>query len=180
MKWLLSLACAGLFSITAQAQTDLPWKVIGSGGTIGAQGSNRVLSGTIGQVLIGVGVITDGSSISQGFWLPIQPITDIDEGVDAVSDGQIGNYPNPFSSSTTITIKVPIEGQVSVRVFDLVGNLVRTLRAELSLAGSQEIQFDGLNDAGEPLATGTYLYEVAAESSVGEQFRRVQRMTILR
>ncbi len=180
MKWLLCLVFTGLLSIVVNAQTDLPWKVIGSGGTIGAQGSNRVLSATIGQVLIGVGVITDGSTISQGFWLPIQPTTGIDEGVDDVADGQIGNYPNPFSSSTTITIKVPIEGRVSVRVFDLVGNLVRTLHAELSLAGSQEIQFDGLNEAGEPLATGTYLYEVAAESSVGEQFRRVQRMTILR
>lgn len=180
VKWLLCAALAAIFVTSATAQNDLPWKVIGSGGTIGAQGNNRVLSATIGQVLIGVGVITDGSSISQGFWLPIQPTTDIDEGADPVADGQIGNYPNPFSTTTTITIKVPIDGRVTVRVFDLVGNLVRTLEADLSMAGSQEIQFDGLTQGGEPLASGTYLYEVAAESSTGEQFRRMQRMNIVR
>jgi hypothetical protein len=180
VKWLLGFVMLCTVSTLTTAQTDLPWKVIGSGGTIGAQGNNRVLSATIGQVLIGVSIITDGSAISQGFWLPIDNPTSVEDDVNNIAGDEIGNYPNPFSTTTTISIKVPVDGPVTVRIFDLVGNLVRTLEAELSAAGGQDIHFDGLTQYGDPLASGSYLYEVAAESSTGEQFRRMHRMSIVR
>lgn len=180
VKWLLGVLMLCLVTTLTTAQTELPWKVMGSGGTIGAQGNNRVLSATIGQVIIGVSIITDGSAISQGFWLPIDNPTSVDEDVNNIAGDEIGNYPNPFSSTTTISIRIPVDGPVTVRIFDLVGNLVRTLEAELSVAGGQEIHFDGLTQFGEPLASGSYVYEVAAESSTGEQFRRMHRMSIVR
>lgn len=178
--WILSAALLLLFTTAGTAQTNIPWSVIGSGGVVGAQGNNRVLSATIGQVLIGPGVITDGSQINQGFWLPIDRGTSVDEEGNETMNGMISNYPNPFSTSTTIRFNSPIEGPVTIRVFDLVGNLVRTLEATLSLTGSQEILFDGLGDTGAPLGAGTYLYEATGISGTGERFHSVQRMTILR
>jgi hypothetical protein len=178
----LILAAALLLLLTSAgtAQTNIPWSVIGSGGVVGAQGNNRVLSATIGQVVIGVGIITDGSQISQGFWLPIDREVSVDEEGGQTASGSISNYPNPFSSSTTIRFTAPVEGPVTIRVFDLVGNLVRSIEAEMSLAGTQEIVFDGLGDGGAPLGAGTYLYEASGISSTGERFVSVQRMTILR
>lgn len=178
--WILSAALLLIVTTAGTAQTNIPWSVIGSGGVVGAQGNNRVLSATIGQVLIGPGIITDGSQINQGFWLPIERPTNIDEDDYVATNGSISNYPNPFSTSTTIRFNAPVEGPVTIRVFDLVGNLVRTIEATLSLAGTQEIMFDGLGDTGAPLGAGTYLYEATGVSGTGERFHNVQRMTILR
>lgn len=167
---------------TASAQTQRPWYVLGSGGTVGAVSGQRVLSGTVGQTVIGWGSVTSGSKLSQGFWLPL---ADTALSVDESSNGSslaadVVNFPNPFSSSTTIRFLSPIEGSVTVRVFDVTGNLVRTLQTELSLTGSQEIMFDGLSDIGAPLGSGTYLYEVSGTGLDGSHFRRIQRLTIIR
>lgn len=173
----LLLACS-----SALAQTQRPWYVLGSGGNVGAAAGGRVLSGTIGQTVIGIVSKTDGSRLSQGFWLPIlDSTTSIDESSDPTSlASDVVNYPNPFSSSTTIKFLSPVEGSVTVRVFSINGELVRSIQTELSLAGTQEIVFDGLTDGGAPLGSGTYLYEVSGTGVNGDVFRRIQRMTIIR
>lgn len=173
----LLIACSG-----AVAQTQRPWYVLGSGGHIGAISGGRVLSGTIGQTVIGIVSTTDGSRLSQGFWLPLADTTvSVDESSDPTSlASDVVNYPNPFSSSTTIRFLSPIEGTVTVRVFNINGELVRTIQTELSLAGNQEVLFDGLSASGSPLGSGTYLYEVSGTALDGNHFRRIQRMTIIR
>lgn len=182
MKILLLVALVGLFVVVnSSGQTTIPWSVVGSGGTIGAVGNNRLLSATIGQVAIGIGVITDGSAISQGFWLPINQTTSVDEERADDATGIATNFPNPFSTTTTIRLTAPAEGHVTVRIFDLVGNLVRSIDADLSTAGNQDISFDGLSDNGAPLAAGAYLYEVAVTSATtGERMQAIQRMSIVR
>ena len=139
-----------------------------------------MLSATIGQTLIGISAVTAGSEISQGFWLPIDTAVSVDESERDLMTADIGNYPNPFSTTTTIRFNLPVDGEVSVRVFDLVGNLVRTINAEVSMAGEQELLFDGLSNSGAPLATGTYMYEVSATTASGDRIHRVRRMTIVR
>mgnify|MGYP001217342941 CR=1 FL=1 len=166
----------------ALAQTQLPWSVVGSGGGIGAQAGQRLLSGTIGQPLIGIVAVTNGSKLSQGFWLPIPDtlvsVSESDGGTQLAAD--VTNYPNPFSSTTTIRFSTPLEGAIQVNVYDLAGNRVRSIRTELSLAGGQEIVFDGLTDNGAPLGSGTYLYEVTGIGLDGQPFRKIQRLTIVR
>lgn len=179
-RWILTAVVLTLLSSIATAQDQLPWSVIGSGGSLVAQGNQRVLSATIGQVLIGPGSITDGSGISQGFWLPLDREVNVNESETNLMTADIGNYPNPFNSTTTIRFNLPVDGMVTVRVFDLVGNLVRSIRAEVSMAGEQEVLFDGLTDSGAPLATGSYLYDVSATSASGDRIQRVRRMTIVR
>lgn len=178
--WILVGIGVVLFSLDGLSQTTLPWSVIGSGGTTVSVGNNRNLSSTIGQVIIGVGVITDGSAISQGFWLPIDQSVSVDEENPMDHSTIVSNYPNPFSATTTIRFHQPVEGPVQIRIYDLVGNLVRTLNAELSTAGSQEVAFDGLGETGAPLAAGAYLYEVTMSTATGEQVRSVQRLSIVR
>lgn len=161
-------------------QTQLARQVIGSGGTIGASASSQLLSATVGQTLIGV-VTNPSNRLSQGFWLPLDIPTSVDEVTPPNANSDVSNYPNPFSTFTTISMRTPVTGAVSVRVFDIVGNLIREMRMEISETGSQEIVWDGRDETGMPVATGAYLYEVRGTAAAdGKPFVRVNRMNVVR
>ncbi len=69
------------------------------------------------------------------------------------------NYPNPFNPSTAFTFTLPIDKQVSVRIYDVLGRVVRTLvDSERYSAGTHQAVWDGRSDAGTQVASGTYLY----------------------
>ena len=166
--------------LTASAQTQLTWSVLGSGGVVGSPQAGRVLSATLGQPLIGIGSITDGSEIYQGFWLPLDLTTDISEDGLTPQSNDVTNYPNPFANSTTIHIGGHYEGQAHIRVFDATGNVVRELDVDVLLTGGRDVVFDGLNSMGQPLSSGVYPYEVIIRSTTGKEARLVDRMTIIR
>ncbi|MEM8486282.1 MAG: FG-GAP-like repeat-containing protein [Bacteroidota bacterium] len=69
------------------------------------------------------------------------------------------NYPNPFNPTTTISFTLPLDKAVSVRVFDMTGRLVRTLvNNEYRTEGYHEVVWDATSDAGNQVASGSYLY----------------------
>ncbi len=67
------------------------------------------------------------------------------------------NYPNPFNPSTVINYQLPTNGQVALRIFDVLGREVRTLVNERQTAGSHSVIFDGTN-----LPSGVYFYQLRA------------------
>ena len=73
------------------------------------------------------------------------------------------NYPNPFNPVTKIEYDIPEEGNMSLRVYDLMGREVRTLVNGLQTAGYHEILWNGMNDKGEQVAAGLYLYQMKSE-----------------
>jgi hypothetical protein len=70
------------------------------------------------------------------------------------------NYPNPFNPQTTIAFSLAQSERVSLAVHDLQGRLVRTLVDEVRPAGQQQIVWDGTDDAGRRVASGTYMYRL--------------------
>ena len=70
------------------------------------------------------------------------------------------NFPNPFNASTTIRYSVPTPGRVDLAVYNLLGQQVRSLVREPRDAGAHRIVWDGLDEAGRPVATGVYLYRL--------------------
>ena len=70
--------------------------------------------------------------------------------------GLLRNYPNPFNPLTKIQFVIDRDAQVSLRVFDVQGRAVRTLINSYVAAGSRVVGWDGTDDAGRPLASGTY------------------------
>ena len=71
-----------------------------------------------------------------------------------------GNYPNPFNAGTTIRFILPVEGAVSLRVYDIAGRMVRELADHSLQIGRHQVNWDGRNDQGQALASGAYLYRL--------------------
>ena len=65
------------------------------------------------------------------------------------------NYPNPFNPTTTIRYAIPDDGIVTIKIFDVLGQQVATLKNEFQKANRYEVQF---NSKG--LASGVYIYKL--------------------
>jgi hypothetical protein len=87
------------------------------------------------------------------------------------------NYPNPFNPSTSINFDIPDGNnvQVSLRIYNLRGQLINTLVNEVKEPGSYSIQWDGRDLQGHQAASGIYFYRLAA----GE-FSKVRKMVLLK
>ncbi len=112
------------------------------------------------------------------------PPTDVDE---VESDGLPAslalqqNYPNPFNSSTVIRYSLLDEGFVSLVVYDLVGRRVATVVSGHQSAGLHTVGWDGVNQQGQPVASGVYLYELATTTSDGaRQTSEARKLVLLR
>ena len=88
-------------------------------------------------------------------------LTSVDEDVNTVDDFELlGNYPNPFNPSTTIIFNLAQKENVSVEIFNHLGEKVKTLvDAELS-SGENKIVWNGLNDENNSVSSGIYLYKI--------------------
>jgi len=69
------------------------------------------------------------------------------------------NYPNPFNPSTTIRFSIPEASNVSLKVFNLLGQEIKTLVNGQLSAGSYNVNFDG-----DDLSSGIYFYRIVAEN----------------
>ncbi len=76
------------------------------------------------------------------------------------------NYPNPFNPTTTIKYQLPADVRVNVTIYNIQGQVVRTLVSEDQKAGYYTIQWDGRSEAGTSVATGIYIYRINAGSFV--------------
>lgn len=89
------------------------------------------------------------------------------------------NYPNPFNPSTTIRFGVPAhvaEGAaVQVRIYNTLGELVRTLVNEKMLPGQYAVEWNGQNDRGETVATGIYIYQLVTGG-----FKQTKKMSFVK
>jgi predicted deacylase len=74
----------------------------------------------------------------------------------------VWNYPNPFNPRTTIRFDVPADGPVDLAVYNASGRVVRTLVAgEDRTAGRHEVDWNGTDDRGIPVASGVYFARIA-------------------
>jgi hypothetical protein len=74
------------------------------------------------------------------------------------------NFPNPFNPSTTLRYGLPEDAEVSLVIYDIRGNTVRTIDSGSQVAGWYEHTWNGMNDEGQPVSTGLYLTRLRAGS----------------
>jgi len=104
----------------------------------------------------GVGVFTS-ASLS----------TDIDEPMADVlpNDFALGqNYPNPFNPTTSIEYNVADAANVSIRIYNVLGQQVRTLVNGQMSPGRYTVQWDARDEAGQSMPSGLYIYRMEAGS----------------
>ncbi len=73
----------------------------------------------------------------------------------------LDNYPNPFNPTTTIAYSLPSDGLVELRVFNIKGQLVKTLVKGEQLAGSYEAVWNGKDNNEKSVSSGIYFYKLS-------------------
>ncbi len=72
------------------------------------------------------------------------------------------NYPNPFNPTTAISYQLPAASDVKLKIYNTLGQLVKTLVSQKQSAGNYAVQWNGSNDLGEKVASGIYIYRIQA------------------
>ena len=72
------------------------------------------------------------------------------------------NYPNPFNPCTKIPYNLPEQAVISIEIYNLRGNLVRTLWRGSQMAGQHVINWDGTDNNGANVVSGIYFYKLQA------------------
>ncbi|NOX38413.1 MAG: T9SS type A sorting domain-containing protein [Calditrichaeota bacterium] len=85
------------------------------------------------------------------------------------------NYPNPFNPTTTIQYTLPKAGKVILKIYNSLGQVVRTLVEEHQPAGRYTVQWNGRDDFGRQMPAGIYFYRLKAG-----QFEQVRKMVLVR
>lgn len=85
------------------------------------------------------------------------------------------NYPNPFNPSTEIAFALPQAGHVSLTVYNVLGQSVRTLVDGDLEAGSHQVTWDGSDSRGSVTASGIYFYRIQTRDFVA-----TKKMTLLK
>ncbi|MCP4710633.1 MAG: T9SS type A sorting domain-containing protein [Planctomycetes bacterium] len=85
------------------------------------------------------------------------------------------NRPNPFNPSTAISYEIPIDGRVTLRIFNMSGQLIRTLFDAEQEAGWSQVTWDARNDNGHEVSSGVYFYSLETSNASARK-----RMVLLR
>jgi flagellar hook assembly protein FlgD len=90
------------------------------------------------------------------------------------------NYPNPFNPETWVPYRLSKAGDVTINIYNVTGQLVRSLELGHQEAGSYTIReraayWNGRNDVGERVSSGVYFYHIQSAS-----FHATKRMVILK
>ncbi len=103
-------------------------------------------------------------------------------GINApISDGNVPeafhlwqNFPNPFNPETTIRYQLPQQAAVTLRIFNGLGQVVRTLIKGVEGSGIHEVTWDGRDDNGRFVGSGIYFYQLTAP-----RIRKTRKMVLL-
>jgi hypothetical protein len=85
------------------------------------------------------------------------------------------NYPNPFNPSTSIQFSLPVDAQVAIGVYNLVGEKVAEIASGNFAAGSHKVTFNAST-----LTSGIYFYQLNATGNDGKTFSSVKKMSLLK
>jgi hypothetical protein len=85
------------------------------------------------------------------------------------------NYPNPFNPTTTLRFDLPEVSSITLTIYNMLGQRVRTFNMQSTPAGYHTITWDATNDYGEQVGAGVYLYQLQAKG-----FVKTRKMVLLK
>lgn len=115
------------------------------------------------------------------YWFAVEAgliITNVEELSESLNDFVLfQNYPNPFNPSTVISYQLPVGSNVTIRVYDVLGNEVATLIDEYKPMGSYEVEFNA-----SLLPSGVYFYQLSVRTPAEktESYLETKKMTLIK
>lgn len=120
-------------------------------------------------------LIIDGLRVAKT-WSTITDIKNVTENIPTQFELS-QNYPNPFNPETSIKFSIPKESNVSLKIYDVLGNEVATLVNEVKQAGVYNVNFNAKN-----LTSGLYIYKLQAVNpdKSGQVFIQTKKMMLIK
>ena len=85
------------------------------------------------------------------------------------------NYPNPFNPTTTLRFDLPDISDVTLTIYNMLGQRVKTFNMNDTPAGYHSIKWNATNDYGDPVGAGVYLYQLRTN-----QYVKTRKMVLLK
>ena len=85
------------------------------------------------------------------------------------------NYPNPFNPTTTLRFDLPEVSDITLTIYNMLGQRVKTFNMNDTPAGFHSIKWNATNDYGDPVGAGVYLYQLRAN-----QYVKTRKMVLLK
>lgn len=76
------------------------------------------------------------------------------------------NYPNPFNPKTTIEFEVPKSSKIVIKIYNMLGQEIKTLVDDFFTTGVYSVVWDGLDYRGKNASSGLYFYKMKAEDFI--------------
>jgi hypothetical protein len=76
------------------------------------------------------------------------------------------NYPNPFNPTTTLRFDLPEVSNLTLTIYNMLGQKVRTFNMQSTPAGYHSVKWNATNDYGDPVGAGVYLYQLQTKDFV--------------
>ncbi len=131
-----------------------------------------VIAAKIGYATVTQDLVLEGDS---NLDLTINASTASDDQVVPVVVSKVSNYPNPFNPSTTISLSLSKDSPVSVKIYNVKGQCVKTLLDGNAKAGIQNLVWNGTDNQGKAVTSGIYLVKLS-----GNGFSNSHKMTLLK
>jgi hypothetical protein len=85
------------------------------------------------------------------------------------------NYPNPFNPTTTLRFDLPEVSNLTLTIYNMLGQKVRTFNYQNTSAGYHSVTWDATNDLGQQVGAGVYLYQLQTKD-----FVKTRKMVLLK
>ncbi len=127
-----------------------------------------------GKYIVGSG-LNGATGNQEGFLLAVAGTTSVDESPNIPDNFVLDqNYPNPFNPNTTIKYQLPVESKVTIKVYNVLGQVVKVLADEIQTAGYKSVEWDASN-----ISSGMYFYRISVQGE-GKKFVDVKKMLLLK
>ena len=110
--------------------------------------------------VIGSKYSVNGGEFKQGPTFTADGITDVKNETIPNEFKVSQNYPNPFNPSTTIMYSIPKRGLVTIKIYDILGGLVKTLVNREVESGTYQTNWNSVDNFGRKVSSGVYFYRV--------------------
>jgi len=137
-------------------EKDKPVEII-TALTVG-RGTDHLNSITVGRDIVRSVIEEYKNNFSSMTYNPPEPTNPVDNYI------LYHNYPNPFNPTTTIRYELPQDGVVTIKIYDILGQEVRTILNEFKQADRYEFNFNAIG-----LASGIYIYRMKVNDFIASK-----------